>query len=75
MAQRPIYIPQTKGDYLVQTDMLDFKWFPGMAISQKQKSILSNEGLFLLQEMTLSTNPKIAYFLQKLYCFGIHIPH
>ena len=41
MAQRPIYIPQTKGDYLVQTDMLDFKWFPGMAISQKQKSIRS----------------------------------
>lgn len=41
MAQRPIYIPQTKGDYLVQTDMLDFKWFPGMAISQKQKSICS----------------------------------
>lgn len=41
MAQRPIYIPRTKGDYLVQTDMLDFKWFPGMAISQKQKSIRS----------------------------------
>lgn len=41
MAQRPIYIPQTEGDYLVQTDMLDFKWFPGMAISQKQKSIRS----------------------------------
>lgn len=41
MAQRPIYIPQTEGEYLVQTDMVDFKWFAGMAVSQKQKSIRS----------------------------------
>ena len=41
MAQRPIYIPQTQGDYLVQTDKVDFKWFAGMAVSQKQKSIRS----------------------------------
>lgn len=41
MAQRPIYIPKTEGEYLVQTDMVDFKWFAGNATSQKQKSIYS----------------------------------
>lgn len=41
MAQRPIYIPKTEREYLVQTDMVDFKWFAGMAVSQKQKSIRS----------------------------------
>lgn len=39
MAQRPVYIPSTSNDFLVETVMVDFEWFPGMAIVQKQKSI------------------------------------
>lgn len=39
MAERPIYIPKASGPLLVKTEMVPFKWFPGMAISQKQKSI------------------------------------
>ena len=54
MAQRPIYIPQIKGDYLVQIDMLDFKWFPGMATSQKQKSICSLHKAALEKHKTLN---------------------
>ena len=59
MAQRPIYIPQTEGEYLVQTDMVDFKWFAGMAVSQKQKSIHS------LHEATLEKHKNLTRILEK----------
>lgn len=41
MAQRPVYIPHTHGDFLVKTPMVEFEWFAGFAVSQKQKSIRS----------------------------------
>ena len=40
MAERPIFIPTTEGPALVRTKKdVEFQWFPGMAASQKQKSI------------------------------------
>ena len=39
MADRPIFMPSLDGPELVKTHMLQFKWFPGMAKSQAQKSI------------------------------------
>ncbi|GGZ37862.1 DarT1-associated NADAR antitoxin family protein [Asticcacaulis endophyticus] len=39
MAERPIFIPVTEGSALVRTKYVDFQWFPGMAASQKQKSV------------------------------------
>lgn len=39
MAERPIFIPTTEGETLVRTKLVRFHWFPGMAVSQKQKSI------------------------------------
>lgn len=39
MAERPIFIPNTEGSALVRTQYVEFKWFPGMAASQKQKSV------------------------------------
>ena len=41
MAKRPLYLPGTKGDSLVDSLELEFKWIAGMAKSQKQKSIRS----------------------------------
>ncbi|MEW8185891.1 MAG: hypothetical protein AB2777_20470 [Candidatus Thiodiazotropha endolucinida] len=41
MAKRPIYIPQVEGDCFVNTEYVDFEWFPGFSITQKQKSIKS----------------------------------
>jgi len=41
MAQRPIFIPQARGDAFVLTESIEFKWIAGMAVSQKQKSINS----------------------------------
>lgn len=40
MAVRPIFSPKTK-EVGVAEDMLDFHWYPGMAASQKKKSISS----------------------------------
>lgn len=39
MAQRPVYFPQESGDFLVKTEMVEFKFHAGFAISQKQKNI------------------------------------
>ena len=41
MAKRPIYIPSVGTESLLETKEVDFKWFPGLCISQKQKSINS----------------------------------
>lgn len=39
MAERPIFIPAAEGPALVRTKRVEFQWFPGMAVSQKQKSV------------------------------------
>jgi len=41
MAERPIFIPTPDAATLVETRPVDFKWFPGMSVSQKQRSIES----------------------------------
>ena len=41
MAERPVFIPRPEGMLLVDTRMVEFAWSPGMAVSQKQKSIAS----------------------------------
>lgn len=40
MATRPIFIPNIDGNIGVIEKSIDFKWHPGMAKSQKQKSIV-----------------------------------
>lgn len=46
MAVRPIFVPSPTGSTLVRTHMIDFQWYPGMALSQAQKSVdsLHQEG-------------------------------
>lgn len=39
MAERPVFIPLFEGPWLVRTKSVPFHWFPGMAASQKQKSV------------------------------------
>lgn len=41
MATRPVFIPCFQGNRLVEVKDISFKWFPGMSIVQKQKSIIS----------------------------------
>lgn len=39
MASRPVFIPTPGAKTLARTASVDFKWFPGMSVSQKQRSI------------------------------------
>lgn len=39
MAVRPVFIPTREGEALVDIVNVDFSWSPGLAVSQKQKSI------------------------------------
>lgn len=41
MAIRPIYIPSNEKNRLVTVHEIDFEWFPGFSIAQKQRSILA----------------------------------
>lgn len=41
MAKRPIFIPLFEGKRFVTTQFIEFEWFPGFSVSQKQKSIKS----------------------------------
>ena len=41
MASRPVFIPAPDGQALVSTQIVDFQWFAGLSVSQKQKSITS----------------------------------
>lgn len=38
MAKRPIFIPERNGQ-LVDETFVDFQWFPGMSLKQKQRSV------------------------------------
>lgn len=39
MAVRPVFVPCFEGTTYVKTENVEFEWFAGMAVSQKQKSI------------------------------------
>jgi len=39
MAKRPVFIAKTEGVTLVEARHVEFQWFPGMALSRRQKSI------------------------------------
>lgn len=39
MAIRPLYVPNLTGRTLVATRMIEFTWFAGMSVKQKQRSI------------------------------------
>lgn len=41
VASRPIFAPSSSGKLLVETHYVSFEWFPGMAKTQAQKSIMS----------------------------------
>lgn len=53
MASRPIFLPQAAGGLLVRTEYVDFDWSPGMAVSQKQKSISSLHAAAIQHELCM----------------------
>jgi hypothetical protein len=41
MAERPVFVPVENGNNFTYSMPVDFKWHPGLSVSQKQKSIRS----------------------------------
>lgn len=39
MARRPIFLPTAEGRSLVSDKLIEFEWFPGMSVKQKQRSV------------------------------------
>ena len=39
MANRPVYISCNKNKNKIHIENVEFEWFPGFSVSQKQKSI------------------------------------
>ncbi|MCW1972006.1 UNVERIFIED_ORG: hypothetical protein FHW05_000820 [Pantoea agglomerans] len=58
MAQRPVYLPVSEKALFVKTELVDFTWFPGMSVSQKQKSIDS------LHEAAKTSLPNVKRILE-----------
>lgn len=46
MATRPVYEVLNQGSFFVKTHAVDFQWFPGFSVVQKQKSIESLHAAF-----------------------------
>jgi len=64
MAKRPIFLYSDKPDSLLEKIQVEFKWHPGLAVSQKQKSIESlhnaaQEQLGLNNILEISSKSKV----------------
>ena len=76
MAIRPVFIPITDSDVGVTEKYVDFKWSPGMAAVQKQKSIRSlheaaiNLGVTSLLEISSKSENELGV---KLSAFNLNI--
>jgi len=77
MAKRPIFLPTPEGSTFVSTRFIEFEWFPGMALSQSQKSIASlhdaarkevgvNEILEISSKSMQETGTKLSAFNLKI---------
>lgn len=69
MARRPIFIPKFDGPTLVEETYVDFKWNPGLAVSQKMKNIVAlhngakEEGFFPLLEVSSKSEENLGISL------------
>jgi len=49
MAKRPLFVPMSHGDLLVRTIFVEFHWYAGFSVKQKQRTINSfHENAYLL---------------------------
>lgn len=53
MAERPVFISRPEQEGFVEVKNVEFQWYPGFAITQKQKSITS------LHEHVVNTHPSL----------------
>lgn len=76
MARRPIFVPISEPDHLVDELLLDFNWSPGFSPTQKKKNVVAlheaarSRGFFPLLEVSTKSEEPIG---QRLSAFSLHI--
>jgi len=76
MAKRPIFIPVFDKNYLYKEVEIEFKWYPGFSVSQKQKNINSlhekakEQGYDPILEISTKSEVKLG---QRLSAFNLQI--
>jgi len=76
MAQRPVFVPRTDGQRLVEEVPITFVWHKGMAPSQKKKNVLElheaakAKGLHRLLEVSTKSDEKLG---QRLSAFNLKV--
>lgn len=79
MARRPVFVPVLDGAKLVATEMTDFVWHPGMAVTQRQKSIASlhaaaGQALGVSRILEISTKSPLELG-RRLSAFNLTVEH
>lgn len=76
MAERPVFIPETKGSRLVREQSFEFSWNPGFAPVQKKKNIqalhaaAASHGLSPLLEVSTKSDEELG---QRLSAFNLKV--
>ncbi len=76
MAKRPVFIPLSTLDHLVEEIQIDFKWNPGFAVVQKKKNITAlhqaayDKKLFPILEVSTKSEELLG---QRLSAFSLKI--
>ena len=78
MANRPVFIPSNDLNHPVLVENIEFDWYAGMAISQKQRSIQSlHENaketigfLWIGMEMVRESTDSYGFPCIPMYCYG-----
>ena len=58
MARRPIFLPTGDSGNLVSDQFVEFEWFPGMSLKQKQRSV---EALHMMARHLLGVSRPLSY--------------
>ena len=76
MVNRPIFVPSIKKGSLVEWVPVEFEWFPGFSLSQKQKSIESlhssarKQGIFPVLEVSTKSTTELG---RRLSAFNLKL--
>lgn len=76
MAERPIFVPRTDGQRLVEEVLIEFTWHPGFAPSQKKKNIVElheaakQKGYKSILEVSTKSEEKLG---QRLSAFNLKV--
>ena len=76
MAERPVFIPSSKSEHLVQEVLVDFEWNPGFSSQQKKKNVAAlhesakKKGLSPLLEVSTKSDQPLG---KRLSAFSLKI--